>query len=352
MALGPLMLDVDGLSLSSEDCELLKHPTVGGVILFSRNYQSVTRLQNLCAQIHELREPRLLIAVDQEGGRVQRFREEFCKLPPAQNYGYLYDADSEAALNLVSEAGWLVASELRACGLDLNFAPILDLKLGRSQVIGGRAFHSQADAVTRLARAFNRGMAEAGMQAVGKHFPGHGWVTEDSHSELPLDTRSLADMELQDLVPFERLARDGMAGIMTGHLRVPSVDDRAVSFSKRWLSEILRGQLNFQGAIFSDDLSMHGAHAAGDPVERASIALSAGCDMVLFCNNREGAAHIVSKLTYDTNPMRSARLARLHGQGDCEWEQLQLDQRYVMLKAKLEAMDMNPELDLQNDSPA
>ncbi len=352
MALGPLMLDVDGLSLSSQDCELLKHPTVGGVILFSRNYQSVTQLQNLCAQIHELREPRLLIAVDQEGGRVQRFREEFCKLPPAENYGDLYDSDSQSALNLVSEAGWLVASELRACGLDINFAPILDLKLGRSQVIGGRAFHCQTDAVTRLARAFNRGMAEAGMQAVGKHFPGHGWVAEDSHSELPVDTRSFADMELQDLVPFERLARDGIAGIMTGHLRIPSVDEVAVSFSKRWLSNILREQLNFQGAIFSDDLSMHGAQGAGDPVERASMALSAGCDMVLFCNDREGAVQIVSKLTYDSNPMRSARLARLHGQGDCQWRELQLDQRYVMLKAKLEAMDVSPELNLQNDTPA
>ena len=352
MALGPLMIDIEGLSMSPEDRELLRHPAVGGVILFSRNFESLSQLQALCTEIHALREPRLLIAVDQEGGRVQRFRNGFSILPPAAIYGRQYDRDSRAALTLATEAGWLVASELRACGLDLNFTPVLDLRLGRSQVIGDRAFHRQADVVTRLAGAFKHGMAEAGMQAVGKHFPGHGWVTEDSHSKLPVDNRSLADMELADLLPFERLIRGGLAGVMTAHVAVPQVDDRAVSFSRIWVTQILRGRLNFQGAVFSDDLSMHGAHAAGDPLERSRHALEAGCDMILFCNDRPGATRIVASLSGYSNPVRSARLARLHGRGNKNWSQLQADPRYEAIRTRLDAENVIPELDLQNDSPA
>ncbi len=352
MALGPLMVDIEGLSMSSEDQELLAHPAVGGVILFSRNFESVSQLHTLCAQIHALRDPRLLIAVDQEGGRVQRFCNGFSMLPAAANYGRLYDTDRQAALTLAIEVGWLVSSELRACGLDLNFSPVLDLRLGRSHVIGDRAFHRQADVVTRLAGAFKRGMAEAGMQAVGKHFPGHGWVMEDSHTELPLDTRSLADMELADLLPFDRLIRGGLAGIMTAHVSVPDVDVTAVSFSRIWITEILRGRLDFQGAIFSDDLSMHGAHAAGDPVERSRRALAAGCDMILFCNDRPGAARIVASLSATAEPVRSARLARLHGRGDSSWSRLQADPRYAAVRARVDAHNVNPQLDLQNDHPA
>ncbi len=352
MALGPLMLDIEGLSLTREDKEILQHPAVGGVILFSRNFESLSQLQSLCSEIHLLREPRLLIAVDQEGGRVQRFHENFSSLPPAAEYGRMYDTNTHAALKLTSEAGWLIASELRACGLDLNFTPVLDLRRGRSQVIGDRAFHRQADAVSRLTRAFQQGMAEAGMQAVAKHFPGHGWVTADSHNELPVDTRSLVDMELEDLLPFERLIRSGLAAIMTAHLSVPLVDEKAVSFSSVWITRILRDRFGFQGAVFSDDLSMHGAHAAGEPVERARAAIAAGCDMVLFCNDRPGAAGIVTSLENYADPVRSARLARLHGQGGRPWSELQIDPRYVSIRARLESHNLNPELDLHDDHPA
>lgn len=346
------MLDIEGLSLTDEDRELLGHPLVGGIILFSRNFDSRSQLQELCHQIHGLREPRLLIAVDQEGGRVQRFRNGFTILPPAAEYGLQYDSDSPGALELTREAGWLVASELRACGVDLDFFPVLDLHKGRSQVIGDRAFHRRADVVTDLARAFKQGMAGAGMQAVGKHFPGHGWVKEDSHSELPLDSRSLTDLELEDLLPFERLIRAGLAGVMTGHLRVPDVDDLAVSFSRIWITQILRERLGFQGAVFSDDLSMHGAHAAGDPTQRARHALAAGCDMVLYCNDRPGATGMIAALEAHSNPVRSTRLARLHGLGNTNWAQLQADPRYVAIRTILEAMNSDPELDLHDDHPA
>ncbi len=352
MALGPLMMDIEGLVMSPEDQELARHPAVGGIILFSRNFESISQLRRLCSQIHALRDPHLLIAVDQEGGRVQRFRNGFSILPPVAKYGRQYDTDPQAALTRASEVGWLVASELRASGLDLNFTPVVDLRLGRSRVIGDRAFHRQADVVTRLAGAFKRGMAEAGMQAVAKHFPGHGWVMEDSHTDLPLDSRSLADIALEDLLPFERLIRSGLAGIMTAHVRVPAVDDSAVSFSRIWITEILRERLSFQGAVFSDDLSMHGAHSAGDPVARARRALAAGCDMILFCNDRPGTVHIVESLSGDPDPVRSARLARFHGRGDGCWRRLRADPRYVAIRACLEAQNLNPELDLQNDRPA
>ncbi len=350
MVLGPLMLDIEGFSLTPEDRELLAHPAVGGIILFSRNYSSPSQLCSLCRQIHSLRDPRLIIAVDQEGGRVQRFRGEFSQLPPASEYGQLYDANPQEALKLVRNAGWLVASELGACGVDVNFAPVLDLCWGHSNIIGDRAFHREADVVTQLGQAFKQGMAQAGMQSIGKHFPGHGWVREDSHKELPLDNRSLVDLEMDDLLPFERMINNGLAGIMTGHIVFPEIDNNPVSFSRKWLREILRGRMRFQGAVFSDDLSMHGAHVAGSAVERAESALAAGCDMILYCNDRPGAVRIITALGECADAVRGARLIRLHGQEGRDWQQLHDGQRYKELRVRLEALNVAPGLDLYDDN--
>lgn len=352
MGLGPIMLDIHGLELDGVERELLAHPAVGGVILFSRNYQSPTQLTALCDSIHQLREPRLIIAVDHEGGRVQRFREGFTVLPPAASFGATFDHDPDSARGLALDAGWLMAAELRACGVDVSFAPVLDLDRKRSQVIGDRAFHARADVVTQLARAFARGMRDAGMAAIGKHFPGHGAVEEDSHVALPVDSRDLASIQLDDLVPFERLANDGLAGIMTAHLLVPAVDAYPVSFSRRWVSGILRGQLGFSGAVFSDDLSMGGARGEGAPGARAALALAAGCDVVLVCNEREAAVEIVESVVAAPDAVRFARLARLHGRGALNFDELQATSRRAHVLSALNALDPTPELNLGDDNPA
>ena len=313
MSIGPVMLDVQGLELTAEEREILQHPAVGGVIMFSRNYDCPEQLQQLAREIHTLRQPPLLIAVDQEGGRVQRFRDGFFRLPPVGSFGELYRKDCGKALQLAQEAGWLMASEVLSVGVDLSFAPVLDLDLGISTVIGDRAFHRRPEVVTELALAYQRGMHEAGMATVGKHFPGHGGVAVDSHHALPEDDRLLVDLEMKDLIPFERLIRNGLNGIMAAHVRYPNVDKHPAGFSPRWLSAILRGSLGFQGVIFSDDLSMGGAEWAGDYPERARMALQAGCDMVLVCNQPECAVRVVESLAGYNDPAAHLRLARMHG---------------------------------------
>lgn len=313
MAPGAIMLDLAGESLTAEDREILLHPQVGGVILFSRNYHAPAQLRALVDSIHALRTPPLLVAVDHEGGRVQRFREGFTTLPPARWLGQRHDLNPHEAEALAADVGWLLATELRACGVDLSFAPVLDLDHGLSSVIGDRAFHADPDVVTRLARASIRGMLAAGMASVGKHFPGHGGVTLDSHHSLPVDHRSLADLALADLIPFERLARSGLAGIMPAHVLYPAVDSQPAGFSRRWITEILRGDLGFQGAVFSDDLDMAGAAVAGAPLDRAHAALAAGCDMLLVCNNRPAAISVVEGLKEPIQPASFARLIRMHG---------------------------------------
>jgi beta-N-acetylhexosaminidase len=348
MTLGPVMLDIEGSELSAEDRELLAHPNVGGVILFSRNYRSPEQLRALTAEIHALRQPELLIAVDQEGGRVQRFRDGFTPLPAMHALGHKYDLDREAALHLAERCGWLMAAELRACGVDLSFAPVLDLDYGLSEVIGDRAFHRDPQAVARLAGRFAAGMRHAGMAAVGKHFPGHGGVAADSHHALPEDRRSYADL-LDDMLPYERLIEEGLAGVMVAHVVYSRLDRLTAGFSRWWLNNELRIRLRFQGAVFSDDLSMAGAAIAGGPTERARLALEAGCDVVLVCNDRAAAATVVEALGDWYEPAGHLRLARLRGRRGSEGD-LQASPEWRRTEALLrEFGDERPRLVLEGD---
>jgi beta-N-acetylhexosaminidase len=340
------MVDLRGLELAPEERELLRHPAVGGVILFSRNYASVEQLARLTGEIHRLRQPPLLIAVDQEGGRVQRFRDGFFRLPPAGRFGVLYQGDRHRALELAREAGWLMASEILSVGADLSFAPVLDLDLGVSAVIGDRAFDRRPGVVTELALAYQRGMHEAGMATVGKHFPGHGGVAVDSHLSLPEDERSLVDLELLDLIPFQRLVQNGLNGIMAAHVLYPRVDTQPAGFSRRWLGDVLRARLGFQGAIFSDDLSMGGAAWAGDHAQRARTALAAGCDMVLVCNQPEHAGRVVESLAGHNDPAAHLRLARMHGNATPERGQLLASRRYRAAAAELARCEAERWLDM------
>ncbi|HRH81359.1 MAG TPA: beta-N-acetylhexosaminidase [Thiobacillaceae bacterium] len=313
MPLGPLMLDVEGQALNDDDRRRLRHPLVGGVILFSRNYRDPEQIAALTQEIHTLRYPPLLIAVDHEGGRVQRFREGFTGIPPMRALGEVWDEHPQQAKRLAREVGYVLGAELRAVGIDFSFAPVLDLDYGASTVIGSRAFHRQPRAVADLAHALVLGLHDAGMNAVGKHFPGHGYVAADSHLDVPVDERDLVDLELDDLVPFHQLIDLGLAGIMPAHVIYPKVDDRPAGFSRRWLTDILRGQMGFDGVIFSDDLSMEGARVAGGVVERATAALEAGCDMALLCNRPRLADELLEGLRRVTPPVSLIRFARMHG---------------------------------------
>tara|TARA_R100001039_G_C1851640_1_gene112185 strand:+ start:1612 stop:2625 length:1014 start_codon:yes stop_codon:yes gene_type:complete len=289
-----LMLDLEGLQVSDVEKDLLSHPGTGGLILFTRNYQDRQQLAELVRQIRAVR-PEILIAVDQEGGRVQRFRDGFVRLPPMAALGRRYDQTPQLAMAEASLVGELMASELTELDIDLSFAPVLDLDYGTSTVIGDRSFHGDADAMIALAGAFIDGMSAAGMAATGKHFPGHGHVVADSHLELPVDPRPLAEIEAADLRPFVALAQK-LDGIMPAHVIYSAVENQTAGFSRYWLQSRLREQMGFRGVIFSDDLSMAGAHGVGGYAERARAALAAGCDMVLACNNRTGAEQVLDFL--------------------------------------------------------
>ena len=346
MTLGPVMLDVEGTDLSQEDRELLRHPAVGGVILFSRNYDSPTQLVRLIQDIHSLRDPRLLVAVDQEGGRVQRFRDGFTRLPPIALLGRIYDQDAARAIQLAQKTGWLMAAELRAVDVDISFAPVLDLDHGTSAVIGDRALHKRPETVARLAHAYQYGMQQAGMVATGKHFPGHGGVEADSHHALPVDQRRLEDLEQWDMVSFERMVHFGMAGVMMAHVVFPEVDKWPAGFSRIWIREILRKGLGFQGMVFSDDLHMAAAAVAGDYADRAQLALEAGSDMVLVCNAREGAVQAVEALADYNDPVAHIRLARMHGRHAPNREELRADPRWQQTVATVQGYDREPMLDM------
>lgn len=345
------MLDVAGPALDAEDRELLAHPLVGGVILFTRNFVSIDQVRKLIASIHALRTPPLLVAVDQEGGRVQRFRDEFTTLPAAHMIGRRYDVDQESGIRLAQLAGWLMAAELRAVGVDLSFAPVLDLDWGLSEIIGDRAFHREPDVVSRLAKAYVTGMREAGMQATGKHFPGHSAVVQDSHRTLPVDRRPYADIR-EDILPFERLVAAGMAGVMAAHVSYPEVDAQPASFSSRWLEEELRATLDFRGAIFSDDLTMEGAAGLGSMPERATAALQAGCDMILVCNNRTGAVEVIDSLSSDGNPVSQVRLARMRGRKVTDRDILLASDQWRLASTTIKSVYDEPEfkLDSEDDS--
>lgn len=316
------MLDVAGTRLSDSERELLQHPQAGGVILFTRNFESPGQIAELVREIHALREPRLLVAVDHEGGRVQRFREGFTRLPAVQLLGQIYDHDRARARRLAEETGWLMSAELRAVGVDFSFAPVLDLAHGLSGIIGDRAFHREPERVADLAHHYTQGMHRAGMVAVGKHFPGHGGVKEDSHLELPVDRRDIDEIREQDLIPFIRMIHYGLAGIMPAHVVYSQADPQPAGFSAFWIQGVLRHELGFEGTVFSDDLSMAATETFGGYPARARAALNAGCDMVLVCNHPEGAAEVLTSLEGYEDPVGQVRLARLHGRRHPVWGEL------------------------------
>lgn len=313
MSLGPVMLDVEGLELNADDIRRLQHPLVGGVILFARNYQSPTQLKALTTAIHEVRQPPLLIAVDHEGGRVQRFKEGFTRIPAMRELGKIWDKNHKRAKELAEQAGWVLAAELRAYGVDFSFTPVLDIDFGNSAVIGDRAFHRNTEAIADIAQALMSGLKRGGMAAVGKHFPGHGFVAADSHTEIPVDTRTFAQIEADDLEPFRRMVDAGMHAVMPAHVIYPKVDEKPAGFSKIWLHQVLRRHLGFNGVIFSDDLAMEGAVVAGNVTERATAAFDAGCDMVLVCNRPDMADELLESLDLKISAVAMARLARMHG---------------------------------------
>ncbi len=306
---GPVMVDVAGTVLDADERRMLCHPQVGGVILFARNYGSAQQLRELCAQIHALRSPPLLIAVDQEGGRVQRFRSDgFTALPAMRTLGELWNDSPQAAVRMARAAGYVLAAELRAHGVDLSFAPVLDLDYGCSRAIGSRAFHRDPKVTAQLASALADGMREAGMVCVGKHFPGHGFVEADSHHEIPHDLRRFDEIWAEDLLPYRGALGSRLAGVMPAHVIYPQIDPNPAGFSRFWLQEVLRGQLGFGGIIFSDDLNMEGAAVAGDIVGRARAAHEAGCDMLLVCNRPDLAAELLARWTPAETPTMRARL--------------------------------------------
>ncbi len=346
MSLGPVMLDLVGTSLTPIEREMLLHPQTGGVILFTRNYESPEQIRSLIKEIHELRSPHLLVAVDHEGGRVQRFREGFTHIPAAAVYGKQYAVDKVQAKELARECGWLMAAECRAVGIDMSFAPVLDIGIGVSGVIGDRAYDSHTDVVSTLAHEFMQGMNQAGMAATGKHFPGHGSVKEDSHTAHPVDKRALNDIMMKDILPFERMIHYGLAAVMPAHVVYPAVDDKPAGYSSVWLQQILRQKLEFQGVIFSDDLSMEAAGVAGGFTERAAMALHAGCDMVLVCNHSDAAQQVLASLEQYSNPASQMRLVRMHGRGEIDRPALIASEQWKRVTEKIKRLGDGPNLEL------
>jgi beta-N-acetylhexosaminidase len=344
------MADLSGVALEPDEREMLAHPQVGSVILFARNYESSEQLRRLTAEIRAIRTPPLLVAVDQEGGRVQRFKSGFTRLPPLREIGRRYDQSQQDGLALARQLGWLMAAELRAHGVDMSFAPCVDIDYGVSRVIGDRALHGDASAVAELAVAYMLGMRDAGMAATAKHFPGHGAVAADSHVALPVDRREWPDIEA-DLVPYHRLMANGLPAVMVAHVVFPSVDDRPASLSRRWIEEILRGELRFQGAVFADDLSMAGAAHYGDIATRTRLALEAGCDVLPVCNDRAATLRLLDALHGLPAPVTSLRLARLHGR-EVGAAPLDSDPRWQQAVAAARDCMERPTLRLEGESPA
>ncbi|NDV13952.1 beta-N-acetylhexosaminidase [Crenobacter caeni] len=341
---GPVMADIAGCTMTAAERARLCHPLIGGVILFRRNFESVEQLMALTAEIRALRSPHLLIAVDHEGGRVQRFLPGFTRLPPMQMLGEAFDADPQAALALTHDVGEVLAAELAACGVDLSFTPVLDLDWGQCAVIGNRSFHRDPQVVTQLAVALQQGLAAGGMGSCGKHFPGHGFVEGDSHHVIPVDARSLDALRADDLKPFAALAAAGMTSVMPAHVVYPAVDSLPAGFSRVWLQDILRTELGFDGVIFSDDLTMEGAAGVGNIGARADAAFAAGCDMVLVCNQPDLADELLATLQPPALPALAARLARMQGQGTPDaWRAHCQTEAFAAKRARVAALSIPPE---------
>lgn len=332
--MGPLMLDVASYELTNEEREMLEHPLVGGVILFTRNYHDGAQLKELINQTRKAARNTLLLAVDHEGGRVQRFRSGFSQIPAM---GSLYEraaSDIEKASEYAKNFGWLMAAELLAFDIDISFAPVLDIH-GVSDVIGDRSFHQQPEVIIQLASAFIEGMHKAGMKSTGKHFPGHGNVKEDSHIAMPIDDRPEEEIINFDMRIFAEIHQKGLLdAVMPAHVIYPKVDSLPAGFSSKWIREILRKKMNFDGVVFSDDLSMQGAVSMGNFGERAQAALQAGCDMVLVCNDPNGAAQVLDGLPIDYQA--SDRLPKLLKQPSFDLSNLKSSFDYNQAKALLE----------------
>ena len=321
--LGPMMVDVDGFELTKDDHELLLNPLVGGVILFTRNFNSKEQVYNLIQTIKELRTPSLLVAIDHEGGRVQRFKDPFTTIPALRLLGEQYDKNSETALEDAQTFGWLTAIELLSFEIDFSFTPVLDVDYGMSGIIGDRAFHHSPNVIAKLAAAYIEGMHQAGMAATGKHFPGHGGVTADSHTDMPVDNRDLDYLLENDIIPFRELIPKSLDGIMPAHVVYENIDNNPAGFSSFWLKEILRDKLKFEGVIFSDDLDMKAASCLSDDyAERATAALNAGCDMALVCNNRNAATQVLDRLEYSVTEQTSQHLLKMRGKEIISWDEL------------------------------
>ena len=350
MSLGPLMVDIAGTELTAEDVRVLSHPLVGSVLLFTRNYRDPAQLAALTGAIRALRTPHLLIAVDQEGGRVQRFREGFTRLPAMRLLGRRFDEDRRDALALAQSVGWLMASELRIVGVDFSFAPCVDIDYGVSEVIGDRAFHRDPDAVAALATAFLSGMREAGMPAIAKHFPGHGAVVVDSHVALPVDRREFADLE-GDMRPYRPLIDNNVAGIMAAHVVFPAMDALPASLSHRWITGVLRGEMGFHGCVFADDLSMAGAAAFGDVIARSRLASAAGCDVLLICNDRPSVELVLEAFGAKVGSAASqARLVRMRARGEAPAD-LRANPRWAETAARIADLSVIPPLVLTEGQP-
>jgi len=340
------MIDLRGTAIAADERAWLTSPLVGGVILFTRNFERVEQLAALVTEIHAIRQPPLLVTVDHEGGRVQRFREPFFRLPPMRALGRLYDEDPDLALRTAGACGWLMAAELRAVGVDLSFTPCVDLDLGLAEVIGDRALHRDARAVSALARRVAAGAKKGGMAVAAKHFPTHGGAHSDSHTEFAVDNRTLADLD-DDLKPYRELIANNLAAVMVAHVSFPAADPRPASLSSWWIKDQLRGELEFKGAVISDDLSMVGAAVVGSVETRVRLALDAGCDLVLLCNAPEKVSSVLDSLQGYVNPAAQLRLTRLHGRGDFDWEKLHASAEWHKASALVAPLCARPKLTLE-----